>query len=365
MTLFLLSPLFLCFAKYVNLIKKGENFMRKSIQYIVVICLAISYSLQAKVETYTLDGEKFDQFGESIVIKNGEYDADGTTWTWKYYPESESTPPHRDLGQSFTTHESFWLDKIYVEIDNELMNPQEAFDACENAPFHLDILEFANVGDIEPLDTLNTQAGNLPAELDSTKIAESLFTLLIFDIEDYKLEAEKVYGFYLRFDSLRSQQHINLNKTHAGDYFPEGALYYVAFDGSEGRDKVETWSASHPGANPNRDLNFWLEKSSGTPVKLNDNPLPHKILLLQNYPNPFNPSTMLVYELYRDCTPELTIFNLSGQKVRTLELNGKTGHHSVEWDGKNDSGHDVPSGIYFYQLKADGFADIKKMTLIR
>lgn len=88
--------------------------------------------------------------------------------------------------------------------------------------------------------------------------------------------------------------------------------------------------------------------------------------LRQNYPNPFNPSTIIPYRLERAGHTTLAIYNSLGQRVRTL-VNGPlpAGSYTVRWDGRNGSGVPVPSGVYFYRLKAGGFDRSMKMLLVR
>lgn len=94
--------------------------------------------------------------------------------------------------------------------------------------------------------------------------------------------------------------------------------------------------------------------------------IPRVYSLNQNYPNPFNPTTQIMYGLPKDSQVELKVFNIMGQEVTTL-VNGwqKAGYRSVVWDGRDNSGHPVASGVYFYRLKAGGFNSIKKMVLLK
>ncbi|GAB4377290.1 MAG: hypothetical protein Kow0042_24770 [Calditrichia bacterium] len=88
--------------------------------------------------------------------------------------------------------------------------------------------------------------------------------------------------------------------------------------------------------------------------------------LEQNYPNPFNPSTLIKYRIARRGDYELAVFNLVGQKIRTLiNTHVLEGEHQVTWDGRNDEGIQVPSGIYFYRLKGKDLNLTRKMMLIR
>jgi len=88
--------------------------------------------------------------------------------------------------------------------------------------------------------------------------------------------------------------------------------------------------------------------------------------LRQNYPNPFNPSTTIDYSLAKTSLVEIAIFDVNGRKIRTLVSEVKTqGAHKAVWNGKNDRGSSVASGVYFYRLIAGDFTQIKKMILLR
>ncbi|MFH2049899.1 MAG: T9SS type A sorting domain-containing protein, partial [bacterium] len=94
--------------------------------------------------------------------------------------------------------------------------------------------------------------------------------------------------------------------------------------------------------------------------------LPGQFRLDQNYPNPFNPTTEIVFSIPQDAKVSLEVFNIMGQRVKTLideMLNA--GEHTVEWDSRNSSGQSVSSGIYFYKLNAGDQTDSKKMMLLK
>ena len=97
--------------------------------------------------------------------------------------------------------------------------------------------------------------------------------------------------------------------------------------------------------------------------------LPEKFALYQNYPNPFNPSTSIQFKVQGGQSPiytSLKIYNIRGQLVKTLVEEEKSpGDYQVIWDGTNDEGKEVASGIYFYQLKANAQILTKKMLLLR
>jgi len=89
--------------------------------------------------------------------------------------------------------------------------------------------------------------------------------------------------------------------------------------------------------------------------------------LAQNYPNPFNPSTTIAFKLPIAKAISLKIYNSLGQEVRTLILDEiyPAGNHKVVWDGKDNHGNPVPSGMYIYKLIFGNFSKSRKMTLLR
>jgi hypothetical protein len=94
--------------------------------------------------------------------------------------------------------------------------------------------------------------------------------------------------------------------------------------------------------------------------------LPQSYRLNQNYPNPFNPETEISYTLPKGGYVSLTVFNLLGEKVRTLvdRFQG-AGDYYVRWDGTDASHKTVASGVYLYRLKAGDYNEIKKMILLK
>ncbi|MDZ7292478.1 MAG: T9SS type A sorting domain-containing protein [candidate division KSB1 bacterium] len=99
--------------------------------------------------------------------------------------------------------------------------------------------------------------------------------------------------------------------------------------------------------------------------------LPNENILHQNYPNPFgrmpfNAQTSIRYQLSRAGPVNITIYDLLGQKVRTLvDLEKPAGYYSASWDGKNDRGQSVVSGIYICEMKVGEFREKRKLILIR
>lgn len=94
--------------------------------------------------------------------------------------------------------------------------------------------------------------------------------------------------------------------------------------------------------------------------------LPQDYSLGQNYPNPFNPTTQIQFQVAQQTDVKLAIFNLLGQKVRTLVAsNYQPGFYNVTWDGRDNQGNLRSSGVYIYQLRAGNFLETRRMVLLK
>ncbi len=104
----------------------------------------------------------------------------------------------------------------------------------------------------------------------------------------------------------------------------------------------------------------------GDPLGVWDRSEPYMFSLEQNHPNPFNPETVIAYTLGAPGVARIDIFNVSGQRVRTL-VDGfiSRGHHEAIWDGRDHNGKKVSAGMYLYRLRAGSFIDTRKMTIVQ
>ncbi len=104
---------------------------------------------------------------------------------------------------------------------------------------------------------------------------------------------------------------------------------------------------------------------------VNLNNLRYRTELLPNYPNPFNPETWIPYRLAKDADVTLTIYDVRGNVVRQFNLGHQragsyeTKAQAVYWDGTNDAGESVASGVYFYNLSIDNFNKTRKATILK
>jgi hypothetical protein len=107
------------------------------------------------------------------------------------------------------------------------------------------------------------------------------------------------------------------------------------------------------------------------PITLKNIEKPSQSMLLQNYPNPFNPETWIPYQLREPAEVVMQIYDANGKLMRTLDLGqraagfylGRT--KAAYWNGRNESGEKVASGVYFYQIKAGDFSATRRMVILK
>jgi hypothetical protein len=93
---------------------------------------------------------------------------------------------------------------------------------------------------------------------------------------------------------------------------------------------------------------------------------PQRFVLSQNYPNPFNADTKIEYALPEKSHVQIILYNIRGEKIKTLvDEEQEAGHHTVAWGGVDDRGRVVGSGVYIFKMTAGGFSDSKKLLLLR
>ena len=86
---------------------------------------------------------------------------------------------------------------------------------------------------------------------------------------------------------------------------------------------------------------------------------------LSNFPNPFNPTTTIAFSIQNDSNVEISVFNIKGQKIKTLVNSSFTkGSHSIIWNGDNNLGKPVSSGVYMYKLVVDGDTEAVKKCIL-
>jgi hypothetical protein len=149
-----------------------------------------------------------------------------------------------------------------------------------------------------------------------------------------------------------------------------------------GKDHHPTYSAAAGGEATVEDLRYWIawerdmnnkmqivgsfsEMSAGDLGEMKGMNIAG-FELYQNYPNPFNNETNIFYHLSHRGETEVSIFNVQGQRICQLyQGTQSSGNHELRWDGRNDSGQESGSGIYFLQLRTENFITTRKMVILR
>ena len=153
------------------------------------------------------------------------------------------------------------------------------------------------------------------------------------------------------------------------DYIPagEGAIAKLSFTGNDPITLQATKISHQDGISIiSKEADNLEFEFNPTPVAKPTKELPTEFSLSQNHPNPFNPHTIIDYALPQDAEVSLVIYNVLGQKVKTLVNEFQTaGFQGAEWDGTDDRGHVSASGIYFYKLNAGDFTQTRKMVMLK
>ena len=119
-----------------------------------------------------------------------------------------------------------------------------------------------------------------------------------------------------------------------------------------------------------KNIKFWFDNLRIVDPQLENIQIekqsPQAYVLCQNYPNPFNAITTIRYQIPRNDYMEICIYNLAGQKVRTLVNAAQCpGTYTVSWDGFDDNGLQSASGVYFCRMNVSDFVEVRKLILIQ
>ena len=147
-------------------------------------------------------------------------------------------------------------------------------------------------------------------------------------------------------------------------YYPDNVLYYFDDGNVSNMESTIYQTAAYLFA-----VNAMgaAEGSAATAVRaVEAKALPERAVLLKSVPNPFNPSTLIAFELPEAGRVELAVYNLLGQRIRRL-VHGyrEAGQHEVLWDGRDDRGGEVGTGVYCYRLRAGASVEVRKGLLLR
>ncbi len=163
------------------------------------------------------------------------------------------------------------------------------------------------------------------------------------------------------------------------------AGWYSAYRAESGKLRISLAGSSQPSADGTmvnivfdamsmdaiRGLEILELKLNGGMIKAKVENLPKQFAALQNYPNPFNPDTWIPFQLSESAEVSVIIYNINGQMIRRLDLGNRLPGYYIDkskaayWDGNNEYGERVSSGVYFYELRAGKNVSVKKMIVIK
>lgn len=132
------------------------------------------------------------------------------------------------------------------------------------------------------------------------------------------------------------------------------------------RVHINLWHINPPASDQEVVLDAFTFVPEDEPTPVGDTPLATRSSLADARPNPFNPSTAIGYTMPSDGFADIVIYDVRGKRVHTL-VSGRAaaGYNEVVWDGRDDSGNRVASGVYLYQLRTRGVVETKKMVLLK
>jgi len=169
----------------------------------------------------------------------------------------------------------------------------------------------------------------------------------------------------MKWDTTKADGTYLIGGLRTGDYVVSAYIEcdQLFYDNQTSWENADLVHVTMPDTTPDINFNFSSAvEDQGDQASL----LPAEFELRQNYPNPFNPGTEIEYTLRKSGKVILEIYNLLGQKVRTLVREHQSpGFYHLTWDGKNERGEKVSSGIYFYRLEMNGAFQTKRMVLLK
>lgn len=288
-------------------------------------------------------GYHFLRFSINDNLK-GQWSGD-SNWTQVSYPvdvgQNSFKWEYRKDATPAQFYDSAWIDNIRLPTAG----------ATFDGPIFHAYPTSLNYGTVNPGDT-----------------KEALFFIRNFGSEIMRGEIRLIEGFSIIEDEYVSMQAESRNEENPYLYvIPQESNIPVrlAFSPAEVRDYSGSITITSNAENQSEML--LAVNAEGGMVHADEETIsPATTQLIGNYPNPFNPSTTITYSLEKEGQVSVEIFNIRGQKIKTL-INEKkgAGRHSIIWDGTDGKGANVSSGIYFYLMKTDSYENARRMLYLK
>ena len=235
----------------------------------------------------------------------------------------------------------------------------------ENTPTH-----FLTIPSVEYLS--ETQVA-VPIYLEDNQTSvNSIVLTLEFDSSILTVNKAKLAGLsnqFLLASNSEEEGKLHLAMASAGGFAGDGDVLRISFNVNSAEDFESVNLEFARVVINDKEITNNVDRIVTSVGAETTSQIPDRFALLQNYPNPFNPTTTINYAIpqsHANKNVRLEVYNLLGQRIRTLVNEKRTaGYHSIQWDGKNDFGVQVSSGLFLYQLAAGSFVEAKKMLLLR
>jgi len=181
---------------------------------------------------------------------------------------------------------------------------------------------------------------------------------LKYDAEKYEFVSEAVNGLSSDINVIKADKGVvDIASFYGSEKFNGAVVLGFKAKGQIAEMNVEMVNAQVA-------INGEINAVSNSTVTLKAVPTVYS--LSQNFPNPFNPTTTIEYSIPKAGLTSLDVYNIAGQKVRTLVNETQSASfYKVVWDGRNDNGESVATGMYFYKLVSGNYSKIVKMTLMK
>jgi hypothetical protein len=299
-----------------------------------------SYGVYISSGTPDLGANNPNDKGRNTIRNN---DSARTPYPWQVYNGSGST---------VNAYYNYWEYTTATEIDNRIRDNEEGGGEVRCAPWL-------------------TEDESLPVVLSS-------FTSLFSDgqvILKWRAEAQvSNIGWDVYRSEVENGEYQKVNSSRIGGEVNSDIptdYQFIDTDVQEGKTYFYYIEDIDVLGNRNRSSIISLTIPVSKIEVIKDVALPGRFTLFQNYPNPFNPETWIPYQLPKASSVTITIYAQDGKLIRTLAWGEKeAGFYldkgkSAYWDGRNDGGERVGSGVYFYQLVAGNFREVRKMILLK
>lgn len=329
--------------------------------------------------------ESIQEGGSHYDPRIVDFDGDGKNEIWIFTWDFFSLAIYEATGQN-SYELQMQIDKIYDPLDFGHRRGMRFYDAdgdgklefytsgtmADNAPgskiFYIaSIDDVANItaDKIVELGGLNLpDEGSAVGDLDGDDLMDFLFVAMD---KDNSNQNNMVYRMeYKGSGDLADSTNYDWSLFYKDDFLYSDFRNIEICD-LDGDKKTEVIVTNLNALNTNQEIVFILESETETDVPLtNKSAVIKNYELFQNHPNPFNPVTTISFNLKKSEYVTLRVFNQLGEIVQTLvDQNYSEGVHQISWDGRDSTGNQVSTGIYFYSIEAGNFRGTRMMTLIK